>query len=148
MSVLITFLQNKVLDAQTLNDSMAEEKNKYAKLLEEERKTSLQNKARVTLIFCASCYNINCRLRFMMRNGFFNRSRNWRSQMRSCSSAEKRPRKLLLRYKSLQNLLYIARLHGDHFSFSLQLYLFSTDYCPPGWGQDSGRCQKRSTQMS
>lgn len=44
---LIAFLQNKVLEAETRNNTMAEEKNKYVKLLEDERANSLQNETRV-----------------------------------------------------------------------------------------------------
>nr|XP_046230060.1 transport and Golgi organization protein 1 homolog isoform X2 [Scatophagus argus] len=40
-------LESKVLEAQTLNDNIADEKNKYAKLLEEERAVSLQNETRI-----------------------------------------------------------------------------------------------------
>ncbi|XP_049915055.1 transport and Golgi organization protein 1 homolog isoform X2 [Epinephelus moara] len=40
-------LESKVLEAETRNEHMAEEKNKYAKLLEEERSNSLQNGTRI-----------------------------------------------------------------------------------------------------
>ncbi|XP_042359869.1 transport and Golgi organization protein 1 homolog, partial [Plectropomus leopardus] len=40
-------LESKVLEAETRNEHMAEEKNKYAKLLEEERANSLQNGTRI-----------------------------------------------------------------------------------------------------
>lgn len=40
-------LQKKLLEAKALNDNMIEEKNKYSQLLEEEKKTSLQNDAKV-----------------------------------------------------------------------------------------------------
>lgn len=44
---LIAFLQGKVLEAETRNEQIAEEKNKYAKQLEDERANSLQNETRV-----------------------------------------------------------------------------------------------------
>ncbi|CAG09193.1 unnamed protein product, partial [Tetraodon nigroviridis] len=37
----------KLLEAKALNDNMIEEKNKYSQLLEEEKKTSLQNDAKI-----------------------------------------------------------------------------------------------------
>ncbi|KAM8725744.1 transport and Golgi organization protein 1 homolog isoform 2-T2 [Acanthopagrus schlegelii] len=40
-------LESKVLEAETLNNNMAEEKNKYVKLLEEERANCLQNETRI-----------------------------------------------------------------------------------------------------
>ncbi|XP_051792699.1 transport and Golgi organization protein 1 homolog isoform X2 [Acanthochromis polyacanthus] len=40
-------LESKVLEAETLNEHMGEEKNKYAKLLEEARANSLQNETRI-----------------------------------------------------------------------------------------------------
>lgn len=45
--LLLPFLQSKVLEAETRNEHMADEKNKYAKLLEDERANSLQNETRV-----------------------------------------------------------------------------------------------------
>lgn len=51
MFFLITYLQCKVLEAETRNEQIAEEKNKYAKLLEGERASSLQNGTRVILYF-------------------------------------------------------------------------------------------------
>ncbi len=50
---LIAFLQSKVLEAQTRNEHMADEKNKYAKLLEDERANSLQNETRVIVYYFA-----------------------------------------------------------------------------------------------
>lgn len=118
------FLQKKVLEAQTMNTDMPEEKVKYSKLLQEEKETSLQNEAKVgnRLIFLASCFNSNC-CGFMICNGFFTRLRNWKRQMRNCNSAEKRSRKLLLRYV-LQNLLHFGKFYQKgHFRLSSQLYL-------------------------
>ncbi|XP_028461839.1 transport and Golgi organization protein 1 homolog isoform X3 [Perca flavescens] len=40
-------LESKVLEAETRNEHMAEEKNKYAKLLEDEKANSLQNGTRI-----------------------------------------------------------------------------------------------------
>uniref|UniRef100_H3DG50 Nuclear pore complex interacting protein N-terminal domain-containing protein n=1 Tax=Tetraodon nigroviridis TaxID=99883 RepID=H3DG50_TETNG len=40
-------LEKKLLEAKALNDNMIEEKNKYSQLLEEEKKTSLQNDAKI-----------------------------------------------------------------------------------------------------
>ncbi|XP_068593484.1 transport and Golgi organization protein 1 homolog isoform X2 [Cebidichthys violaceus] len=40
-------LESKVLEAETQNEHTAEEKNKYVKLLQDERATSLQNSARI-----------------------------------------------------------------------------------------------------
>ncbi|KAK5604503.1 hypothetical protein CRENBAI_016115 [Crenichthys baileyi] len=40
-------LESKVLEAEKMNEQMAEEKNKYVKLLEEERIISLQNDSRI-----------------------------------------------------------------------------------------------------
>ncbi|XP_008274989.1 melanoma inhibitory activity protein 3 isoform X2 [Stegastes partitus] len=40
-------LESKVLEAETLNEHMAEEKNKYAKQLKEEQANSLQNETRI-----------------------------------------------------------------------------------------------------
>ncbi|XP_047429204.1 transport and Golgi organization protein 1 homolog isoform X2 [Mugil cephalus] len=40
-------LESKVLEAETLNEQIAQEKNKYAKLLEEEQANSLQNETRI-----------------------------------------------------------------------------------------------------
>ncbi|KAI3364192.1 hypothetical protein L3Q82_011007 [Scortum barcoo] len=40
-------LESKVLEAETRNEHMAEEKNKYAQLLEDERANSLQNETRI-----------------------------------------------------------------------------------------------------
>ncbi|XP_044025981.1 transport and Golgi organization protein 1 homolog isoform X2 [Siniperca chuatsi] len=40
-------LESKVLEAETQNEQMAEEKNKYAKLLKDERANSLQNETRI-----------------------------------------------------------------------------------------------------
>ena len=47
---LVAFLQSKVSEAETRNEQMAEEKNKYAKLLEDERANSQKNGTRVTLL--------------------------------------------------------------------------------------------------
>lgn len=44
---LSTFLQSKVLEAETCNENLAEEKNTYAKLLKEEQESALQNETRV-----------------------------------------------------------------------------------------------------
>lgn len=44
-------MQSKVLQAETLNKQMAEEKDKYAQLLEEERANTLQNETRVSVSF-------------------------------------------------------------------------------------------------
>lgn len=141
-------LQSKVFDAQTLNDSIAEEKNQYAKLLEEERETCLQNKARVTVqYFVLPVRTPAVSSDPMMQNCFFDRLKNWRSQMRSCSSAKRSSRKLSLRCKALQNLPQNDMAFVVWASFYQQC-LFSTDYSPPGRGQDPRRCPKRSTQMS
>lgn len=44
-------LQSKVLEAETLNEQMAQDKKKYLKLLEEEQASSLQNQTRVRIYF-------------------------------------------------------------------------------------------------
>lgn len=41
-------LQSKVLEMEKRNERIAEERNNYVKLLEEERTTSLQNETRVS----------------------------------------------------------------------------------------------------
>ena len=110
--LLLPLLQNKLLEAQTLNDNMAEEKNTYSALLEEEAASSRQNKARVNIHYIllpGKTQNL-WNQTLMIRYCFLNRLRNWRSQMRSCSSAEKRSRKLSLRSNLLQYLLQFARL--------------------------------------
>lgn len=40
-------MQKKLLEAKAHGDNMIEERNKYLQLLEEEKKTSLQNDAKV-----------------------------------------------------------------------------------------------------
>lgn len=44
---LIIFLQSKVLEAESRNEQMAEEKNTYTELLEKERANSMKNETRV-----------------------------------------------------------------------------------------------------
>lgn len=99
---LVTFLQSKVSEAETRNEQMAEEKNKYAKLLEDERANSQKNGTRVTvlILFPALLFLKLSPQTHDTFNCFFNRLRNWRSQTRSFSSAGKRFRKLSLRYTS------------------------------------------------
>ncbi len=114
--------------AETQNENIAEEKNKYAKLLEEERANVLQNDTRVIIkYFSFLPCSFDCRLRFMMLHGFFNRFRNWRSQTRSCSSAGKRFRKLSLRYSSLRNLHIVSSHRVRGFSFC---FYFNCMYLP------------------
>lgn len=45
------FLQGKVSEMEKRNERLAEERKKYAELLQEERTTSLQNETRVTELF-------------------------------------------------------------------------------------------------
>lgn len=52
VNFLVTVLQSKVLEAETQNEQMVEEKNTYIKLLEEERANSLQNQTRVFFYIC------------------------------------------------------------------------------------------------
>lgn len=48
MTLSASLLQSKVREAEKINEQMAEEKQKYVNLLEEERTHSLQNDSRVT----------------------------------------------------------------------------------------------------
>lgn len=52
------FLQKKLLEAKALNENMIVEKNKYSQQLEEEKKISLQNDAKVGsgFVFLAPCF--------------------------------------------------------------------------------------------
>lgn len=74
---LATVLQSEVLEAETRNKQMVEQKNTYANLLEKERTNSLQNQTRVHFYFLTYCYfNVFFFFRLMIFNGFVNRLRN------------------------------------------------------------------------
>lgn len=156
------FLQNKVSAAQILNDNIAGEKSNYVKLLEEEREASLQNKARVTADSFAFCF-INCPWDEQSCQKYETWpiiiSEFWLTVVFSLTDwkigeiewkPEAQPKKGS--GSSCQGTNHCKTFYMIKskllFQFLLKKRSFFTEYHPPGWGQDSGRCSKRSTQMS